>query len=300
MARRIIVRNDRFDRANALEATNNGKTRSRDLCVGAGRGGERERTERVFRDIHGAEYKPPPDFVLVRRGNAAGDDDVHGDTGLWFVPTAEVLGKGQWSATVYRRGTNWVQGYTNVADFAGTFAYGVGDRAEVFGSFLVDTRIDATIRPIFVNDSGVRRLHRSIPEGQSVTGPANNVGDLYVGAKFNILSESRGNPAALALRGMIKLPTGKVDAGDQHRKADFSIDWRPEQGSREARRGLGLRRLRMARQRGWVRCGLAARSVGPGLTFPSRNFLRVVGELKLATCLQATWRPPRPRSPAWI
>ena len=76
----------------------------------------------------------------------------NGDTGLWFVPTAEVLGKGQWSASAYRRGTNWIQGYTNVADFAGTFAYGFGGRTEVFGSFLVDTRIDRDIRPIFVND----------------------------------------------------------------------------------------------------------------------------------------------------
>ena len=75
-----------------------------------------------------------------------------GDTGIWNVPTAEVLGKGKWSASVYRRGTNWVQGYTNVADFAGTFAYGVGDRAEIFGSFLVDTRIDRDTRPIFSSD----------------------------------------------------------------------------------------------------------------------------------------------------
>jgi hypothetical protein len=76
MARRIIVPNDRFDRANVLEATNNGKTRSRDVCVGAGRGGERERTERVFRDIHGAEYNRHPDFVLVDGRNAAGHDDI--------------------------------------------------------------------------------------------------------------------------------------------------------------------------------------------------------------------------------
>jgi len=147
----------------------------------------------------------------------------NGDTGLWFVPTAEVLGKGQWSASVYRRGTNWVQGYTNVADFAGTFAYGVGDRAEVFGSFLVDTRIDRDIRPIFVNDPAFGGFIDRYPKvNQYWTG--DNVGDLYVGAKFNILSESRGNPAALALRGMIKLPTGKVDAGVSTGKADFSID----------------------------------------------------------------------------
>ena len=69
-----------------------------------------------------------------------------GDTGLWFVPTAEVLPKGKWAVSAYRRGTNWIQGYTNVADFAGTFAYGIKDRAEIFGSFLVDTRIDRDIR----------------------------------------------------------------------------------------------------------------------------------------------------------
>src|SRR5205085_8488770 len=59
-----------------------------------------------------------------------------GDTGIWFVPTGEVLPSGNWSASAYRRGTNWIQGYTNVGDFAGTFAVGFRDRAEIFGSFL--------------------------------------------------------------------------------------------------------------------------------------------------------------------
>ena len=52
-----------------------------------------------------------------------------GDTGIWYVPTGEVLANGKWSSSAYRRGTNWIQGYTNVADFAGTFAVGVKDRA---------------------------------------------------------------------------------------------------------------------------------------------------------------------------
>ncbi|HEY2906443.1 MAG TPA: hypothetical protein VGJ29_11140, partial [Vicinamibacterales bacterium] len=64
-----------------------------------------------------------------------------GDTGLWFVPTAEVLANGKWSVSGYRRGTNYIQGYTNVGDFAGTFGVGIKDRAEIFGSFLFDTRI---------------------------------------------------------------------------------------------------------------------------------------------------------------
>src|SRR3954466_12876167 len=72
-----------------------------------------------------------------------------GDTGLWFAPTAEVLPAGKWSVSGYRRGTNFIQGYTNVGDFAGTFAVGIKNRAEVFGSFLFDTRIDRDLRPLF-------------------------------------------------------------------------------------------------------------------------------------------------------
>src|SRR5262245_42026540 len=52
----------------------------------------------------------------------------YGDTGLWFVPTAEVVAGGKWSGSGYRRGTNYIQGYTNVADFAGTVAVGIKDR----------------------------------------------------------------------------------------------------------------------------------------------------------------------------
>jgi peptidoglycan-associated lipoprotein len=194
------------------------------------------------------------------------------------VPTAEVLGKGQWSASVYRRGTNWVQGYTNVADFAGTFAYGVGDRAEVFGSFLVDTRIDRDIRPIFVNDPAFGGFIDRYPKvNQYWTG--DNVGDLYVGAKYNIWSEYRQNPAAIALRGMIKLPTGKADAGVSTGKADFSIDGVV---SKEAAKlvevsGYGGYEWRGSAD-GFTAPGGAFRW-GTGLTFPSRNFLRVVGEL---------------------
>src|SRR5215471_12547789 len=77
----------------------------------------------------------------------------YGDTGLWFVPTAEVLPHGKWSVSGYRRGTNWIQGYTNVADFNGTVAVGVGDRAEIFGAFLFDTRIDRDTYPLFNPDT---------------------------------------------------------------------------------------------------------------------------------------------------
>ena len=142
-----------------------------------------------------------------------------GDTGLWFVPTGEVLPGGKVSASVYRRGTNWIQGYSNVADFAGTFAVGIKNRAEIFGSFLVDTRIDRDVRPIFVADPVFGSFIDRYPRVRQVwTG--DHVGDFYVGAKVNLTSEAENDPFAFALRGMIKLPTGDKDVGNGTGKPD--------------------------------------------------------------------------------
>jgi outer membrane protein OmpA-like peptidoglycan-associated protein len=201
-----------------------------------------------------------------------------GDTGIWYVPTAEILPSGKWSASVYRRGTNWIQGYTNVGDFAGTFAVGVKDRAEIFGSFLFDTRIDRDIRPIFVNDptfGGVIDRYPNVT--QSWTG--DNVGDLYVGAKVNLWSESRQNPAAIALRGMIKLPTGKSDVGVSTGKADGSLDLIV---SKEAAKMVDVSGYAGYEFRGkpdGFDAPTGAFRWGTGVAFPSRNFLRVSAEL---------------------
>src|SRR5688572_27089916 len=125
----------------------------------------------------------------------------HGDTGLWFVPTAEVLSHGKWSVTGYRRGTNYIQGYTNVGDFAGTVGVGITGHAEIFTSFLFDTRIDRDVRPIFVNNTDFGSFIDRYPRVNRVwTG--DHVGDWYVGGKINFLSEFRQRPAALALRGV--------------------------------------------------------------------------------------------------
>ena len=135
-----------------------------------------------------------------------------GDTGLWFVPTGEVLGHGKWSVSGYRRGTKFIQGYSNIGDFAGTFGVGIKDRAEIFGAFLFDTRIDRDVRPVFVNDPAFGGIVDRYPRvNQYWTG--DNVGDFYVGVKYNFLSEYRQDPAAVAVRGMVKLPTGNADNG---------------------------------------------------------------------------------------
>ena len=60
-----------------------------------------------------------------------------------------------------------------------------------------------------------------------------NVGDFYLGAKINLWSEFRQHPAALAFRGMVKVPTGDDDVGVSTGKADFRFDFI---GSKEIRR----------------------------------------------------------------
>ena len=149
----------------------------------------------------------------------------YGDTGLWYVPTAEILPHGKFSVSGYRRGTNWIQGYTNAGDFAGTFGFGIKDRAEVFGSFLFDTRIDRDVRPLFiVNNSQFGGIVDRYPRvNQYWTG--DNVGDFYIGAKVNIWSEYHQKPAAMAVRGLVKLPTGKESVGVSTGKLDTILDF---------------------------------------------------------------------------
>src|SRR6185369_5889899 len=53
----------------------------------------------------------------------------------------------------------------------------------------------------------------------------NQLGDLWIGAKINLTSQWRQQPAAVAVRGMIKLPTAKTeDEGVGTGKLDFALD----------------------------------------------------------------------------
>ena len=201
-----------------------------------------------------------------------------GDTGLWFVPTAEVLGAGRWSVSGYRRGTNWMQGYTNVADFAGTFAFGIKGRAEIFGSLLVDTRIDRDLRPTFVNDPDVGGFIDRYPKvNQYWTG--DNLGDFYVGAKINLLSESRHDPLAVAFRGVVKVPTGNADVGVSTGKPDFFIDAILSKEAAKMVEVSGYGGYEIRRSPVGFDIPTGAVRWGTGLTFPSRGMLRFVGEL---------------------
>jgi outer membrane protein OmpA-like peptidoglycan-associated protein len=199
-----------------------------------------------------------------------------GDTGLWYVPTAEVLARGKWSASGYRVGMNYTQGFTNVADFPLTFAFGLADRAEVFGAFKAVTRIDRDLRPLFGTDpdvGGVVGRYPLVRQGWS----GNKVGDFLVGAKVNLLSEADLKPLALAVRGAIKLPTGDKDSGAGTGKVAGYIDF---VGSKDAGHvaeiaaygGVALRaKADAASQSNGFRYGI-------GAGFPSHSPLRLTTE----------------------
>jgi peptidoglycan-associated lipoprotein len=147
-----------------------------------------------------------------------------GDTGLWYVPTGEVLPRKKWSFSVYRQNFNDNQGFTNVSNFPVTFAAGVSDRAEIFASFVAVTRVDRDIRPVFV--SSIPGAGGVVPQNPLMADywSGSQFGDIWVGAKFNLMSEYQQKPAAFAIRPMIKIPTASKDKGAGTGKVDFAVD----------------------------------------------------------------------------
>ena len=147
-----------------------------------------------------------------------------GDTGLWFVPTGEVLPARKWSFSSYRVNFDYKEGFTDVSNWPVTFGVGVSDRAEVFASWQVLRRIDRDVRPVFTSNAEAGGLVNEYPlvrQGWS----GNQLGDLWLGAKINLMAPWRQQPASFAVRGMIKIPTAKDDEeGVGTGKVDFAID----------------------------------------------------------------------------
>jgi outer membrane protein OmpA-like peptidoglycan-associated protein len=163
-----------------------------------------------------------PDTGDVRPATTTPD----GDTGLWFVPTAEILPAKRWSGSAYRVNFDYQQGFTDVSNWPITFGYGIKDKVELFGSWSLVRRIDRDVRPIFrPTNSQVGGLVNEYP---FVSGgwSDNQLGDIWLGGKFNLMSEWQQKPMALAVRGMVKLPTAKDDEeGVGTGKADFLFDF---------------------------------------------------------------------------
>jgi len=131
----------------------------------------------------------------------------HGDTGLWMVPTGETLSRRGWSFSLFRANFDDRQGLTDISQVGITGAFGISDRLELFGSWRT-VNLDRDVRPTFVpgdiDYGGVSHDYPYMRRGWSKTlgGPT------YVGAKFGLLSQAREDPMALAVRAMVKFPSG--------------------------------------------------------------------------------------------
>src|SRR3954447_5724509 len=88
----------------------------------------------------GAATTQPPASSSTPEETRPATTTFMGDTGLWYVPTGEVLPRKKWSMSAYRVNYDDNQGFTDVSNWPVTFAYGIGDRAELFGSWVVVNR----------------------------------------------------------------------------------------------------------------------------------------------------------------
>jgi outer membrane protein OmpA-like peptidoglycan-associated protein len=211
-----------------------------------------------------------------------------GDTGLWYVPTAEILPKKRHSVSAYYSNIDREAGFTDVSNFIGTFGYGVGDRVELFASIRFVSRIDRDFRSApdsgFVfgtNDGGgPANEYPRVQQGWS----GSTFGDIYAGVKFNILSEYAQSPVALGVRGVIKLPTGDKDKGTTSGKPDFLADLIV---SKEIQKKLELSAYGGFAVRGQPDDNTIIRAVetsnalrwGFGVAVPTRSPLRLTAEL---------------------
>jgi outer membrane protein OmpA-like peptidoglycan-associated protein len=140
-----------------------------------------------------------------------------GDTGLWFVPTGEVLPRGRASGGGYYTNQDFTEGFMDISNFSAVAGYGIGGKAEVFGAFQFYRRIDTDRRPVLASGAPVNYPN-------PISGWETGVGDIWVGGKFNLMSEADQQPVAAAVRGVLKLPTASYDDGLGTGQVDFLVD----------------------------------------------------------------------------
>ena len=197
---------------------------------------------------------------------------INGDTGLWFVPTGEVMPKGKWSASVFRANYDRRQGLTDVNQIGFTGAIGIADRFELFGSWRL-VRIDRDVKPTFSDPffGGVSHEQPFVKEGWT----GNMAGPLIVGGKWAWIQQGRGDALSLAPRVMVKFPVGNTqsstDDWDLHTEVVASREFAKQFELTGAFGGI----IRGDPDEFRVSDGI---TWGVGTTFPSRSAFRALLE----------------------
>ena len=213
-----------------------------------------------------------------------------GDTGLWFVPTAETLPGGRVSFSVFRANYDRRQGLTDVNQFGVTGAVGIGDRVELFGSWRL-VRLDRDVRPVFVpaepEFGGVSQEYPYLRRGFS----DNLGGPTVVGGKISLLSQSRGDAMALAPRLMVKFPSGSSWASTNDWDYHLELVASREFGQAVELTGLAGGVIRGDSDEFRVSDGI---TWGIGTQFPTRAKLRALVEWQGEFVIEKTTEVLRP------
>jgi peptidoglycan-associated lipoprotein len=145
-----------------------------------------------------------------------------GDTGFWFVPTAETLPSGKWSFSAFRANYDRRQGLTDVNQIGITGAIGLFDRLELFGSWRI-VRLDRDVIPTFIPGEptfgGVSQEFPYMRRGWSKT----LGGPFMAGAKWSLISQGQGDLMSLAPRVMVKFPSGATWASTNDWDGHFDL-----------------------------------------------------------------------------
>ena len=197
----------------------------------------------------------------------------NGDTGLWFVPTAETMPAGKWSASLFRANFDRKQGLTDVNSIGFTGAVGIANRFELFGSWRL-VRLDRDVRPTFPGDSVVGGVAHEYPYADRGWS-GNLAGPLTIGAKWSVLQQGRGDALSLAPRVMVKFPTGATESSTNDWDGHVELVGSREFGRRVELTGVFGGVLRGDPDEFRLSDGL---TWGVGTTFPSRSQLRALIE----------------------
>jgi outer membrane protein OmpA-like peptidoglycan-associated protein len=192
-----------------------------------------------------------------------------GDTGLWFVPIGETLPKGKAAGQGVYVNLDRSEGFSDIGDFTGTFAFGATDKVEIFGGLALVRRIDADRRPVAI---GGQPMDYLVNDGWQT-----GFGDVTIGAKFNVRSQATNNGIAFAVRGAIKLGTASQDDGLGTGSPDFIVDGivSKEINQKLDVSGFGGFKFRSSPDDYELSNGFR---YGFGVGYPSRSRLKVIGE----------------------
>ncbi len=139
-----------------------------------------------------------------------------GDTGLFRLSSAYTLTKGKVSFGLFRDNYDRDPKGVDFSIHGFNLAYGATDKLEIFGSVGIENRVrtNYAFEPGFPND------YPFVGAEHWQTG----FGDVRLGLKYAFLSDYRGDPVGLALKGVFKLPTADEKKGLGTGEASFSGD----------------------------------------------------------------------------